>query len=94
MKYSIGIVCFFLISFYAGAQDNKKIPKAKQDSVYCLVMKDGLAVLTSSTGRVITNDVTLSNGARLTPKGVLTKKDGNQIIMKDGDCTNMLGIPM
>lgn len=81
-------------SFYLSAQDEKKMVETKTDSVYCLVMKDGLAVLTSSSGRVITNEISMSNGAKLSPKGVLTKKDGKQIIMKDGDCTNTLGEPM
>jgi len=87
----IGIL---ISSFYMEAQDDKKLLETKQDSVYCLVMKDGLAVLTSSSGRVITNEVSLPNGARLSTKGIITRKNGTQIIMKDGDCTNTLGEPM
>lgn len=94
MKKSIAMACFIFGSFCVNAQDEKKMVETKSDSVYCLVMKDGLAVLTSSSGRVITNEITTSDGARLTPKGVITKKDGKQIIMKDGDCTNTLGEPM
>jgi len=94
MKKSIAIACFIFGSICLNAQDEKKMVETKQDSIYCLSMKDGLAVLTSGSGRVITNDINLSNGARLSPKGVLTKKDGKQIIMKDGDCTNTMGEPM
>lgn len=94
MTKSIAIACFIFGSICLNAQDEKKMVETKQDSVYCLVMKDGLAVLTSASGRVITNEISMSSGAKLSPKGVLTKKDGKQIIMKDGDCTNTLGEPM
>ncbi|PBQ32844.1 hypothetical protein CNR22_14035 [Sphingobacteriaceae bacterium] len=94
MSKLIVTACFMFGTICLNAQDEKNMIESKQDSVYCLVMKDGLAVLTSSSGRVITNEISMSNGAKLTPKGVLTKKDGKQIIMKDGDCTNTLGEPM
>lgn len=82
------------MSICATGQDDKKMMEGKQDSVYCLRVKDGVPVVTSSAGRVVTNEVTLSNGARLNMKGIITRKDGKQIIMKDGDCTNTLGEPM
>jgi len=94
MKKSVGIGAILFCSLYMGAQNDKKIMEGKQDSVYCLVMKDGFAVLASSSGRVITSDINLANGTRITPKGLVTKKDGQQIIMKDGDCTNTIGEPM
>lgn len=94
MKKSIGVIAVIFCSLCVNAQDEKKMTEEKQDSVYCLVMKDGLGVLTSSSGRIITNDINLSNGTRISSKGILTKKDGTQIIMKDGDCTNTIGSPM
>jgi hypothetical protein len=94
MKKTIVIACLIFVSFGLKAQDEKKMVETKQDSIYCLSIKDGLSVLTSGSGRVITSEINLSNGGRLSPKGVLTKKDGKQIIMKDGDCTNTLGEPM
>ena len=94
MKKSIGILAFLFGALCMGAQSAKKMMGEKQDSVYCLTMKDGIAVLTSSSGRVITNDINFSNGNRLTTKGLITKKDGTQIIMKTGDCTNTVADPM
>jgi len=87
---------FFIFFCYAQmtAQIEKKVTQEKQDSVYCLTVQDGLAKLTSSSGRVVTSDVHLPDGSRVTPGGIFTKKDGKQIIMKDGDCTNTIGAPM
>lgn len=76
------------------AQNDRKVLENRQDSVYCLVIKDGMSVLTSSSGRVITSDITLPDGTRISPKGVITRKDGTQIIMKDGECSNTIGKPM
>lgn len=94
MKKVITTLALTCVSLFCTAQDDKKMVEEKQDSVYCLVIKDGIGVLTSGSGRVINNDITLGNGTRITPKGLITKKDGTQIIMKDGDCTNTLGSPM
>jgi len=94
MRKYFGILALLFGSFYVGAQTNKKITEEKQDSVYCLVVKDGMAVLTSSSGRVITGDIDLPNGNRISPKGLITKKNGTQLIMKDGDCTNTVADPM
>jgi hypothetical protein len=88
------VIILLTCSYCLCAQGNKKMVESGQDSVYCLSVKDGMPVLTSSTGRVVTGEVTLSNGARLNTKGIITKKDGTQIMMKDGDCTNTLGEPM
>lgn len=94
MKIGILIIAMLGCSYSLSAQEGKKMMESAQDSVYCLSVKDGMSVVTSSSGRVVSNEVTLSNGARLNAKGIITKKDGKQIIMKDGDCTNTLGEPM
>lgn len=94
MKTLFTISFVLLCGYYAKSQDNKKIQEDKQDSVYCVVVKDGLTVLTNSSGRIMTADVYLSDGTRISPRGNLTKKDGTQTIMKEGECTNTMAEPM
>jgi hypothetical protein len=85
------LISISLFALDATAQDDIKIQQQKQDSSYCLVMKDGMTVLTTNAGKEIHTDVTLENGTKISPTGNIVKKDGTQKILKEGECISNSG---
>jgi hypothetical protein len=55
--------------------------------LYCVELKDGIPVVMSD-GKPVLNEVTLTNGTKIKTDGTVTKKDGTQYILKEGECVN------
>jgi hypothetical protein len=91
MKTLCTLALLFACVSFAYSQDDMKIKGQKTDSTYCLVLKDGLPALTSNDGKEIYNDVLLTNGTKITPNGNVTKKDGTQMVLKEGECVSSSG---
>lgn len=62
---------------------------AKHDTTrqvyYCMNMKDGRVVL-EQNGQVPKKTVKLDNGATVTKNGMVTRKNGTQMQLQNGDC--------
>lgn len=87
------VLALFSLSTAAFAQDDMKIKQgsSSQDSSYCLVLKDGMTLLTTTAGKEIHTDITLENGTKITPSGNVVKKDGTQTMLKEGECVSSTG---
>lgn len=58
----------------------------------CVMMKDGkLVTMTKDGVTPLTQDLTLSNGTVVSPKGTVTAKDGSTITLTNGQAVDMDG---
>ena len=73
----------------AMAQDSKKQDPIIQEK-YCASLKDGQMILTQD-GLQVTSEITLNDGGKVTPAGIVVKKSGNVIAMNNGDCIDKEG---
>ena len=78
---------FFLLAFAAGAQTKENKPAYDN---YCMQMSGGKLVVMYQ-GKILTHDVALDNGARLKPDGSMNKKNGDKIMLKEGECVDPEG---
>src|SRR4051812_40932351 len=66
----------------------------KQDPVmpdrYCVELKDGKTIVMQDN-KPITAEVTLNDGSKLTPAGIVIKKNAAVITLKTGDCIDKEG---
>lgn len=81
-------VCLF--SLTAMAQHNDHPSLADSTKRYCAKLMDGLVVV-SENGKQLTQVATLGNGTEISMNGIVTKKDGSKLIMKEGDCVDKDG---
>lgn len=84
MKAIVLMICG-LVSVGAFAQN-----PAQNGSRYCATLKDGIVVVTHSD-EVITEDAWLKDSSRVTKTGVIIKKDGNKIMLREGQCVDADG---
>lgn len=93
MKKLFAFAFFSLCITTVVAQDDTKIKQGTttQDSSYCLVLKDGMTMLTTTGGKEIHTDILLENGTKITPSGNVVKKDGTQTLLKEGECVSSTG---
>lgn len=82
---------FFTSVSLLQAQDETKNSGMKQDTSFCMSLKDGMPALFSSGGKEIFYDLFLSNGTKVSPDGNVTKKDGSQSVLKEGECISDSG---
>jgi hypothetical protein len=52
---------------------------------YCAKVKDGKLYVVHH-GKQITKDVRLSNGTIIKSNGIVIKRDGSSMVLKDGEC--------
>lgn len=57
---------------------------------YCAQIKDGILVVMYEGNRII-SEVTLDNGTKIRPDGIIIRIDGTRIMLKQGDCIDMEG---
>ena len=57
---------------------------------YCVEVRDGKLVVLQED-KIVVAEVTLNNGARLTPEANLIQKDGTSTMLKAGECVDMEG---
>lgn len=82
------LAAFTAASLIVCADDD---PKAnKHGDKYCTKMKDGVLKVMHE-GKAITMDVKLADGSTIKPDGMLMKKDGSSMMLKEGQCIDMNG---
>jgi hypothetical protein len=74
-----------LLAFSASAQTNTDSTKR-----YCAKLMDGIVIM-SEEGKMVEQEVTLTNGTVIRSDGTITKKDGTKIFLKDGECVDKDG---
>jgi hypothetical protein len=57
---------------------------------YCAELKDGKTIVTQDN-KPLTEEVTLNDGSKLTPAGMVIKKEGAVLTLKTGDCIDKEG---
>ncbi|MFL5764988.1 MAG: DUF6799 domain-containing protein [Bacteroidia bacterium] len=57
---------------------------------YCAELKDGKMTMILDS-KPVTAEVALNDGSKLTPGGLLIKKDGTVVALKTGDCVDKEG---
>ncbi len=57
---------------------------------YCTILKDGSMKL-EKDGVVATKEITLRDGSKITREGTVLRKDGSNVILKNGECVDMDG---
>lgn len=72
-----------MVQLYANSYGTQQEARA----LYCMELKDGLPVLTSE-GKPVLTEVTFTNGAKIKTDGTVTRKDGTQYKLKEGECVN------
>ncbi|MFY9307905.1 MAG: DUF6799 domain-containing protein [Bacteroidia bacterium] len=65
-------------------QDKQEIGK------YCTILKDGSMKL-EKDGVVATKEITLRDGSKITREGTVLRKDGTNVILKNGECIDLDG---
>jgi hypothetical protein len=91
MKKLLLFIPTFIFLANLMAQDT---PNTKQgysgNPKYCAMMKDGKMSL-SKDGKMVSSDVSLQNGVKLTHDGTLVKRDGTRRMLKNGECVDFMG---
>ena len=77
------------------AQDSAHISKptynGKYDKKYCAIFKDGKMILTTGE-KIVTTEVTLGDQSKVSPNCRITKKDGTQTDLNNGECIDANGL--
>jgi hypothetical protein len=84
---SLFLAAFSLLAFAAGAQTKDNKPPYDN---YCMQMNGGKLVVMYQ-GKLLTHDVALDNGSRLKPDGTINKKNGDKVLLKEGECVDPEG---
>jgi hypothetical protein len=83
------ILWIYIGSFLSGilyAQDSTQLLKHKlSEGDYCASVKKGKTIVTNN-GIPIDADVMLPSGTKITPQGLVIRKDGSEVVLKDGQC--------
>lgn len=82
-SYSCVFVLGCVVQLYANSVGTEQEPKA----LYCVELKDGIPVLTSE-GKPVLTEVTFKNGTKIKTDGTVTRHDGTQYKLKEGECVN------
>jgi hypothetical protein len=82
-SYSCVFILGCMVHLYASSMGNQQGSRA----LYCVELKDGVPVLTSE-GKPVLNEITFTNGTKLKTDGTVTRKDGTQYKLKEGECVN------
>lgn len=82
-------VFLLIISAKADAQE---IIQDKQQEIgkFCTVLKNGSMKL-EKDGVLATKEITLRDGSKITKEGTVVRKDGSNVILKNGECIDMDG---
>ena len=89
MKSKILIISLFII-LVAGAFYGFNYLSAGYPDEYCAEMKDGILTV-MHLGNPITSEVTLDDGSKIQPNGIIITNDGTQMILKPGECIDRAG---
>ena len=81
------LILALIIELSVSAQHNDKL---YQSRYYCAKLRDGVIVVMYQDNP-ITSDVILDNGSTIKPDGTIITKDGNKLILKDGECIDQSG---
>jgi len=84
---------------FAAASVNAQVTKPEQKktmhnkSMTCYLMKDG-KMYHSMAGKDVLMDkeVTLKNGEKIMPDGMVKMKDGKEMTLKNGECVDEMGV--
>ena len=94
MKNLIVLVTSLLFGLNVFAQDtstNKKMQYPQtSEKTYCALLKDGKMMLMTD-GKTVNADVIFANGAKITIDATLKKKDGSEVVLKNGECVDANG---
>jgi hypothetical protein len=85
-KTIIMAACIFTLNAFAGEGNHTNMHPNK----YCAKMKDGKLVVMHE-GIAIISNATLKNGVMIKPDGMVTKKDGSTMMLKEGECIDKDG---
>ncbi len=67
------------------------IPDDKREAgKFCSVLKNGSMKL-EKDGIVSTKEITLRDGSKITKEGTVVRKDGSNVLLKNGECIDMDG---
>ena|SRR6267378_334973 len=99
MKKIITLICVGSFAINSFAQDVRQYNTNRKDSTngkdsaqtYCIYKKENGKMCVKKEEQEITTAVSLSDGSILKPDGMLTKKDGTEKILKEGECVNKNG---
>lgn len=89
MKKIILLAAFSVASLMVTADDDPKNSKAHGEK-YCTKMHNGMLKVMHE-GKAITTDVMLADGSTIKPDGMLVKKDGSSMMLKEGQCIDKDG---
>lgn len=82
---------FYMASAQQDTLMNKTNPATNpKEGKYCLVLKEGKPTVILD-GRILTDDVKLTDGSKLTVTGGVVKRDGSRLVLKNGDCIDKHG---
>src|SRR3954469_8304276 len=88
MQKSILIMaCIFAFSAFAGEDG---IVSINHPEKYCAKIKDGKLIVMHQ-GNAMISDVTLANGTQIKTDGTIITKDGNTLMLKEGECADKDG---
>jgi len=83
---------------FATASVNAQVTKPEQKktmqhkSMTCYVMKDGKMYHSMAGKKVLMDkEVTLKNGEKIMPDGMVKMKDGKEMTLKNGECIDEMG---
>ena len=94
MKKVFVIILATMFSLGVISQDRKikKDDDSKMKSGrYCAELRDTNNIVILYNGILILEDVNLANGSTIKTNGIVVKKDGSKIELKNGECVDSLG---
>ncbi|MBA3970954.1 MAG: hypothetical protein H0X46_02205 [Bacteroidetes bacterium] len=90
MKRYLSLIAGCLLTTGAMAQESQKKQDPVKEEKYCAVLKDGQMTLMHESVPV-TSEITLNDGGKVTPAGIVVRKSGNVVAMVNGDCIDKEG---
>lgn len=89
-KTALSIMIFYFLTIKSG-QAQQIIPDDKKETgKFCSVLKEGSMTLVKD-GIVANKEITLRDGSKLTKEGTVRRKDGSNVVLKNGECIDMDG---
>lgn len=86
MKQTTILILLLFLFASVNAQENEK--QKRIGEIYCAMLKDnGLMVITKGGVEIMT-DLKLNSGTIIRTDGMVVKKDGTEIVLKDGECVD------
>lgn len=90
IRLIFSIIFFNFISIITACAQEILPDDKREAGKFCSVLKDGTMKL-EKDGILATKEITLRDGSKITKEGTVLRKDGSNVVLKNGECIDMDG---